>query len=130
MPTRRPLILIVDDDARIRELYCTLLRKHFRVAEAEDGHIGVTQAQELRPDLILTDQTMAGCSGLEMVRRIREIPGLCSVRVVVSSGFMSPQLEKDFAAAGVRHFLNKPCRWQDLVRIVEGSLNQAESQGA
>jgi hypothetical protein len=37
----------------------------------------------------------------EMVRRIREIPGLCSVRVVVSSGFMSPELERDFAA-GVR----------------------------
>jgi hypothetical protein len=65
-----------------------------------------------------------------MVRRIREIPALRAVRVIVSSVFMSPELERGFAAVGVRHFLNKPCRWQDLVRIAENSLKQADDQGA
>jgi CheY-like chemotaxis protein len=126
MAKHLPLILIVEDDERIRKLYRILLKKHLRVAEADNGRDGVARAEQLMPDLILTDNYMPGWSGLEMVRQIREIPRLRNIHVIVSSGFLDTELQRAFAALGVRHFLAKPCHWKELTQIAESLENTSD----
>ena len=68
-----PLILVVDDDARIRELehdYLTDLG--YEVAQAEDGFEALDDAKKLRPDLILLDLRLPGRAGEEVCKAIRE----------------------------------------------------------
>ncbi len=117
MPRCLPLLLIVDDDPDIRQLYSVLLKKHFRLMVANDGDTGLALALEVAPDLILTDQNMPICSGVEMLKRMREVPALQQVPVVVSSAYLNPELEKQFAALGVQYFLDKPCRGEELLKI-------------
>jgi CheY-like chemotaxis protein len=124
LPQCLPLLLIVDDDPEIRYLYSVLLKKYFRLIGAEDGEAGLTRALEVTPDLILTDQNMPVCTGVEMVQRMHQIPALQQVPIVVSSGYMNAELEKQFAALGVRHFLDKPCRGEDLVKILSMHLTK------
>ncbi len=112
-----PLLLIVDDDPDIRHLYCRVLTKYFRVVMAHNGETGLARALETVPDLVLTDQNMPVCSGLEMVKRMREIPALHRVQVIVSSAYMNAELKEQFTALGVQHFFDKPCGRSELVRI-------------
>jgi CheY-like chemotaxis protein len=124
-----PIILVVEDDPDMQHLYRVLLTKCFRVVVAPDGEVGLTRALEIRPALILTDQNMPICTGLEMVRRMRAIPALRHIQVLVSSAYMNPELEREFAALGVKHFLNKPCSREELLHIVSRLGQQPPSPG-
>jgi CheY-like chemotaxis protein len=128
MPQCLPLLLIVDDDPDIRHLYVALFKKHYRLIQAEDGEAGLARALEARPDLILTDQNMPLCTGLEMVTRIRQSSDLQSVPIVVSSAYLNPALEKQFRALGVEHFLDKPCRGDELLKIVSAQSSRSRSR--
>ena len=79
--TRTPLVLLIDDDAAIRELCSVSLRAHgIEVIEAEDGTRGLELVRRKRPDLVLLDVSMPGLDGFEVGqlvrrhRRTRHIP--------------------------------------------------------
>jgi CheY-like chemotaxis protein len=124
----RPLLLIVDDDPEIRFLYCALLKKHFRLIVANDGEAGLNRALEAAPDLILTDQNMPICSGVEMVKRLRQIPALQQIPIIVSSAYLNAELERQFTALGIEHFLDKPCLGEELLKIASIQFIKRSSQ--
>jgi two-component system OmpR family response regulator len=69
-----PAILIIDDDAHIREVVCFALRAAgFEVHEAEDGKVGLEVFDSLRPDLVVLDILMPEQDGLAVCRRIRAL---------------------------------------------------------
>ncbi len=68
-----PLILVVDDDARIRELESVYLTElGYEVAQSENGFEALDDAKKLRPDLILLDLRLPGRPGEEVCKAIRE----------------------------------------------------------
>jgi len=91
---RRPLrILIVDDEATVLEALETLLaREGHEVMRASDGQSALKRAQADPPDIVLLDLHLPDASGLEVVTRLRQIPGLEAVSVIAFSGkFVSPE---------------------------------------
>jgi len=91
---RRPLrILIVDDEASVLEALETLLgQEGHRVMRASDGESALERAQTKPPDIVLLDLHLPDVSGLEVVTRLRQIPGLEAVSVIAFSGkFVSPE---------------------------------------
>ena len=67
-------ILYVEDNATNRRIVRDLLqRTTYRLIEAPDGEAGVAKALEARPDLILMDIQLPKISGLEAMRRLREL---------------------------------------------------------
>ncbi len=72
--TKMPNILVVDDEAAIREsLKDWLMEDGYRVALAIDGENAIAMVQESQYDVILLDLKMPGIDGLETMRRIKEI---------------------------------------------------------
>jgi len=68
-----PLLLLVDDEVQIRRLLrITLEGGGYRVAEAETGASGLTEAAALRPDLVILDLGLPDLPGPEVLRRLRE----------------------------------------------------------
>jgi DNA-binding response OmpR family regulator/AcrR family transcriptional regulator len=66
-------ILIVDDDAEIRELIAMYLQDHeYRTIEAADGESALRQFRSYRPDIVLLDVLLPGMDGFTVGRRIRE----------------------------------------------------------
>ncbi|BAV97072.1 DNA-binding NarL/FixJ family response regulator [Lysobacter enzymogenes] len=67
-------VLIADDHTMVRESLAGLLRGAGVdvVAQAADGEETLQRAQELRPDVVVTDLSMPGLNGLEVIRRLRE----------------------------------------------------------
>jgi CheY-like chemotaxis protein len=61
--------------------------------------------------------------------RMRQIPALRHVPIVVSSGYMNAELEEQFAAMGVKHFLDKPCCGEELVKVASMQIASDHVQG-
>jgi excisionase family DNA binding protein len=110
-----PLVLIVDDDPRIREFVRVNLEMDgYVVREAGSADEGLAALEEQPPDLILLDVMMPGVDGWEMLRRMQERHGMGSIPVIMFSGQVE-STDDDAQARGAQGFLGKPFNPQDLI---------------
>ena len=112
----RPLVLVVDDDAGLREfLRANLEVEGYLVREAGSADEGLEALDEEPPDLILLDVMMPNVDGWEMLRRVRERHGVESIPVIMFSG----KVDEDSAGAaeerGAQAFIGKPFDPEQLI---------------
>jgi len=111
-----PVVLIVDDDARVRELVRVALSlEGYNVHEAGGAEEGMAAVEQGRPDLILLDVRMPQVDGWEMLRRLQEQHGAGAIPVIMFSGHVDDAEQREAAARGARGFLAKPFELQQLV---------------
>jgi len=122
-------ILVVDDDAGIRELISdTLADEGYVVVSAPDGAAALVMLEGWQPSLILLDLLMPLMDGDEFLRRYRELPGVHVPVVVFSAsgrnrpGRASAQVEADA-------FLAKPFDLDDLLGLVTRFAPMPASSG-
>jgi len=117
------LILVVDDEASIRDTMAKTLRRHgYEVITAADGANGLIQFFEHqdRIRLVLTDLLMPVMDGRALILALRQTrPRL---PIIVHSGIAEGTHIHDLRAQGVSAFLNKPYPTSELLRAVEAAL--------
>ena len=119
-------LLVVDDDDDIRLLYSATLQYagyHPRVANS--GEQALAEARELPPDLVISDVSMPGLSGLEVCRRLKSEPRTAGSAVLLISALSGEQNRAAGLAAGADDYLTKPISPSQLlfrVRQLLGSL--------
>jgi PAS domain S-box-containing protein len=122
--SRHAAIVVVDDDAMVRNLACTALRNRgHEVLEAKDGReaLDVLASAARRPSLVLLDLTMPVMGGEELVPILnRDYPDL---RIIVSSGYPEEDAAKRFRPGAVAGFLEKPYTVAALTEKVEETLD-------
>jgi excisionase family DNA binding protein len=102
-----PLVLIVDDDDRLREfIRLNLELEGYTVREAESGDAGLAAIEDQAPDLVLLDVMMPGIDGWEMLRRMQERHG--SIPVIMFSGKVDEDSLAQAADRGARAVVGKP----------------------
>ncbi len=114
-------ILLVDDEADIRKASSSLLQgKGFSVAVASSGKEALKILSEdwSAFDLIITDFTMPGMTGIEMVASIRAKGH--RVPVILSSGILDPDLKESYKESGVDGFISKPWTGAQLLTSIRG----------
>jgi CheY-like chemotaxis protein len=118
----RGTVLLVEDDATLRNLLARLLRRmRCHVWEAEDGPAALALYHELgaHPDLVITDTLLPGFDGFEVIRRIRDVePGQLFLRI---SGLSEAHLPAPPHARDVP-FLQKPFGLDSLLDTVREML--------
>jgi signal transduction histidine kinase/DNA-binding response OmpR family regulator len=83
---RRPLVLVIDDDAAARDLLERHLTKDgYHVKLAADGQSGMALARELKPDVIVLDVMMPGMDGWAVLAELRKDPELHAMPVIMAS---------------------------------------------
>ena len=111
-----PLVLIVDDDERVREyLRVNLEMEGYAVREAGSAEEGLGVLDEVSPDLILLDVMMPEVDGWEMLRRVQERHGVGAIPVVMFSGKVDEQSAQEATARGAQGFVGKPFDPQQLI---------------
>jgi excisionase family DNA binding protein len=106
------LVLVVDDDARVREFVrINLELDGFAVREAANAEEGLAALDEQPPDLILLDVMMPEVDGWEMLRRVQEEHG--ALPVIMFSGKIEDTEGAD--TRGARAFIGKPFDPQQLI---------------
>ena len=113
-------ILTVDDSASIRQMVgFTLKSAGYEVTEANDGQVGLTQAQAGRFDLVLTDQNMPVMDGLTLVRSLRQLPAYATTPILMLTTESSEKMKSIGRAAGATGWLVKPFDPQKLLEVVK-----------
>ncbi len=110
------LVLVVDDDDRLREyLRVNLEMEGYEVREAGSAEDGLAALDDEPPDLILLDVMMPGVDGWQMLTRVRERHGLESIPVVMFSGKIDKEQAAAAERAGAQAFIGKPFDPQQLI---------------
>ena len=111
-----PVVLIVDDDPRLREyVRVNLEMEGYSVREAGNAEEGLSVLEESTPDLVLLDVMMPEVDGWEMLRRVQERHGVGTIPVVMFSGKVDEQSAEEATARGAQGFLGKPFDPQQLI---------------
>lgn len=118
-----PRILVVDDDADIRDMLSFKLAKAgYEVHTENDGETGLAAARELHPDLILLDWMMPRLTGPEVCRQLRDEESTARVPVILlTAKAQEADVERGFAT-GADDYISKPFSPGELISRVQALL--------
>ena len=109
-----PIVLIVDDDERLREyVRVNLEMEGYTVREASSAEEALGAIEDQAPALVLLDVVMPGIDGWEMLQRMQERYG--SIPVIMFSGQVDEKAASDAEQRGARGFVGKPFDPQQLI---------------
>ncbi len=117
-----PRILVVDDNADIRDYVVNLLAGDYRVDTAVDGADGLAKARDSVPDLVLTDVMMPRMDGFELLAALQEDPLTLGVPVVMLSARAGEEGMLEGLDAGADDYLIKPFTGRELLARVRANL--------
>jgi diguanylate cyclase (GGDEF)-like protein len=122
-------ILLVEDNADSREALALLLEDHgYSVRSAENGAIAIDEARRKPPDLVITDLSMPELSGFDVLERIRKLPELAEVPVIVVSGHRDVEDRIAGFELGADDFLPKPVHLDELLARVRRHLVRSDRE--
>ena len=114
-----PLVLVVDDDERLRELYrVNLSHRGLRVVEAASGADALDCARATPPNVIVLDLSMPGSDGWTVLSALKDDANLAKVPIVVLTGQTDDDTEARVRSAGAVAYIGKPVDTEDLIRVV------------
>ncbi len=123
--SRPKRILIVDDDAHIRELLRQELEQAgYGVMEAGDGFAAIQQAKTLKPDLVILDVMMPQMNGFEAAAVLRNDPEVAAIPIIILS--IVQDKERGYRL-GIDRYLTKPIDKERLLGDIESLLHQGSS---
>lgn len=123
----RPRVLIIDDEAAIRESLETLLElEGFLVAIAPDGQKGLQALEESVFDLVLLDLALPGQSGFEILQAIRARHANLPVVMITAYGTVQNVVEA--MQHGANNFIQKPWDNEKLLADIRAAIGQHRAE--
>jgi two-component system response regulator PilR (NtrC family) len=115
-------ILVVDDDDVIRDTLCELLSQQHTCQTADTAEQALAKLEAQSFDVVLTDISMPGLNGMELLERVLTMyPGTA---VIMVSGLSNEEQAQSLISRGAFDYLLKPFR----LEVVEESVNRALSR--
>jgi two-component system phosphate regulon response regulator PhoB len=131
--TTQPHVLVVDDEAAIREMIGFALdRAGMRADLAADAREALEAINRQRPDIILMDWMMPGVSGLELTRRLRREPLTEEIPIIMLTARVSEDDKVSGLEAGTDDYVIKPFSPRELLARIRAVLRRCapmDSQG-
>jgi len=116
-------VLVVDDQAPIREsMVITFRREGYAVASAESGHQALELLAQKPFDLIVTDLRMTGMSGIDVLKKTKEL--FPDTEVVVMTAYGTIEGAVDAIKSGAYDYLTKPFQPEELTLVAERALER------
>lgn len=116
-PGEGPALMLVDDDAPLRRsLQRAMERRGFRVMPAESLKEGMALAHTIRPEYAVVDLRLEDGSGIELVRKLRELHP--KIRIVILTGYGNIATAVSAVKAGAVDYLAKPADADDVINAL------------
>jgi DNA-binding NtrC family response regulator len=118
-------ILVVDDDDVIRDTLCELLASNYPCQTASTAEEALLKLEAQPFDVVLTDISMPGLSGSELLSRVLDLyPG---TPVIIVSGLSDQDQAQSLITRGAFDYLLKPFRLEVVEESVKRALKQRQS---
>jgi excisionase family DNA binding protein len=119
----RPRVLVVDDEATIRDLLSkTLALAEYDVDLAPDGRSALERLRIIPYDLLITDLKMPGVDGLAVIREARRLKA--DIPVIIITGFSTEASAIEAVNLGVSGYLTKPFRVPRVLAVAAKALGE------
>src|SRR3984885_10544149 len=123
MPNKK--ILIVDDDQDVLQgMHVRLKANQYDICLAVDAFSGVAEARRSAPDLILLDLGLPAGGGFMVMDRLKMIPSLAIIPIIVVSARDGLGNPKRSFHAGAKAFLQKPVDDNQLLAVIRQALGE------
>jgi PAS domain S-box-containing protein len=123
-------ILVVDDNADMRDYLRRILAGRWGVQTASDGLQALASVRSDPPDLVLSDVMMPGLDGFGLLRELRRDPALQGLPVILLSARAGEEAHVEGLDAGADDYLVKPFSAKELVARVQSQLELARMRRA
>ena len=120
-------ILVVEDNADLRQFLDSILSYDYNVLLAENGKKGLEMARKFMPDFILTDVTMPVMDGITMVHYIKQDKNIAHIPIIILSAKASVEDHLKGFEEGVDGYLTKPFSATYLKGRIEAVINQRKA---
>jgi two-component system response regulator FixJ len=128
MPSETPIVHVIDDDEAARQSLAFLLgTARMSVKTYESAVAFLKVAADVRSGCIITDVRMPDISGIELLRRLKELK--VGVPVIVVTGHGDVALAVEAMKVGAADFLEKPFDDEAMLAAVRTALNRQSTQG-
>ena len=109
----KPTVLVVEDDAPVRNLIATILKAHdYKFITAQNGSNAIMEASSHNPDIVLLDLGLPDIDGVEVIERIRT---WSDMPIIVISARSEVKDKIDALDAGADDYLTKPFSVEELL---------------
>jgi len=118
-------ILIVEDDPDVRHgMHIRLTANHYDTSFAADAVCCISEAQKQKPDLIILDLGLPAGDGFVVMERLKGIPSLAEIPVVVVSARDVRANRERAIKAGARAYLQKPVDNAEFLAVIRQALGE------
>jgi PAS domain S-box-containing protein len=121
----RPRILVVDDNADMRQYVARLLSERYEVEATADGQAALDAIHGRRPDLVLSDVMLPRLDGFGLLRALRHDPALKTLPVILLSARAGEESRVEGLERGADDYLTKPFSARELLARVQAHLDLA-----
>jgi signal transduction histidine kinase/ligand-binding sensor domain-containing protein/DNA-binding response OmpR family regulator len=122
LTTESRSILVVDDNAQIRQYIRQIFNQQFSVYEAQSGEEALELARQYQPDVIISDVVMQEMTGIELCQRIKGDPALGHIPVILVTGNASTETRLRGVEGGADDYISKPFEKDLLIARVAALL--------
>ncbi len=123
-----PQVLVIDDEIGPRESLRMLLKPDYNVHTADCVDAGIRLLKEKRPDTVVMDIRMPGATGIEGLRKIREIDPHLSV--IMLTGFGALETAQEALRLGASDYISKPFDAGEMRKVVGRNVERTRVQRA
>jgi signal transduction histidine kinase len=123
-----PQVLVIDDEMGPRESLRMLLKPDYNVHTADCVDAGIRLLKEKKPDTVVMDIRMPGATGIEGLRKIREIDPHLSV--IMLTGFGALETAQEALRLGASDYINKPFDAGEMRKVVGRNVERTRVQRA
>jgi len=124
-------VLVVDDEAPIREMIQFALRKAgMHARSAGDARQALVLIGDCKPDIILLDWMMPAVSGLELTRRLRKNPLTADIPIIMLTAKITENDKVAGLDAGTDDYIVKPFSPRELIARIRAVLRRSQPQDA
>ena len=117
-----PQVLVIDDEMGPRESLRMLLKPKYQVYTANNVEAGLQILREKKPDAVISDIRMPGISGIEGLRKIREIDP--HVAVIMLTGFGALETAKEALRLGANDYISKPFDAREMSEVIRRNVER------
>lgn len=117
-------VMVVEDNAELRQFICEILSGTYRVVGVADGVMALEEIEEEVPDFIITDIMMPRMDGIELIRHIKENVNTCDIPIIILSAKSSVEDRIQGLQLGIDDYILKPFSSDYLKSRIENLIRQ------
>ena len=120
--SKKPVVLLIEDNADLRFYLKDNLKHEFSIIEAANGKDGWQKTLALHPDLIVSDVSMPEMNGLDLCKKIRQDTRTCHIPIILLTALTEKADQLAGTANGANDYITKPFSFEILFSKINGLL--------